>query len=90
MDAEDWRSDKRDAWLRILRFLAEAIDPLDGVVVGRTAAEIATATGTSTRTVSRLAAWASQVGLLVVVEPWVAPPFERRTPGSTPMYAFIA
>lgn len=91
VDAEDWRRDKRTGWLRVLRFMAEAVDPLDGAVVGCTAAQIAVATGTSSRTVSRLTAWAVGAGLLLVVEPWTTPPpFERREPASVPMYAFIA
>ena len=71
VDAELWRADHRATALGVLRGLVHAMDWETGLIAGLTRGRLAEAAGCSTRTVSRVLAWAthSNVALLACVEP---------------------
>ena len=68
IDDQDWRADKRAAWTAILRQLVCAMDWDTGLVAALTAQRLGAAGARAPRTVSRVIAWARDIGLVVVVE----------------------
>ena len=68
VDAELWRADRRRIATAVLRTLIEAMDWRSGLITGTTRATAAERSGASLRTVSRVIAWATRVGVLVCVE----------------------
>lgn len=90
VDAELWRDDRRERWIRMLRQLVHSMDWTSGLICGVTAAQLATTGGCSPRTVSRLLAWAQDVGLLVVVEQGATAAFLGSVCNRAPAYVFVA
>jgi hypothetical protein len=90
VDAELWRNDRRERWMRMLRRLVHSMDWTSGLICGVTAAQLATTGGCSPRTVSRLLAWAQDVRLLVVVEQGAAAAFLGSVCNRAPAYVFVA
>jgi hypothetical protein len=89
VDDEDWRTDKRHSWLQILRRLVHSMDWSTGLVTGLTAERLGDAGGRATRTVSRVLAWARDIGLLVVVETGASAAFLGSRSNRTPSYALV-
>lgn len=89
VDEEEWRSDKRAAWSAILRQLVTCMDWETGLVSAVTAARLGAAGERGERTVSRVVAWARDVGLLVVVEHGASAEFLGTDYGRTPTYALV-
>jgi hypothetical protein len=89
VDAEDWRADKRASWLLILRQLVYSMDWDTGLITGVTAARLGDAGGRATRTVSRVLAWARDVGLVVVVEHAASAKFLGSRRNRTACYALV-
>jgi hypothetical protein len=89
VDAEDWRADKRASWLLILRQLVYGMDWDTGLITGVTAARLGEAGGRATRTVSRVLAWARDVGLVVVVEHAASAKFLGSQRNRTACYALV-
>ena len=89
VDAQDWRADKRAAWTAILRQLVYAMDWDTGLVAALTADRLGAAGGRAARTVSRVIAWARDIGLVVVVEHAASAEFLGTDHGRTPTYALV-
>lgn len=89
VDAELWRADKRARWTRMLRRLVCAMDWTTGLVCGVTLAQLAEVGDCSTRTVSRLIAWAQDADLLVVVEEGASAAFLGTATNRAPAYALV-
>ncbi|MGE0170937.1 MAG: hypothetical protein AB7P47_23220 [Nocardioides sp.] len=89
VDAQEWRADRRAAWMAILRQLVHAMDWETGLVSAVTAERLGAAGGRAARTVSRVIAWARDVGLLVVVEHAASAEFLGTPAGRTPTYALV-
>jgi hypothetical protein len=89
VDAEDWRADKRASWLLILRQLVYSMNWDTGLITGVTAARLGGAGGRATRTVSRVLAWARDVGLVVVVEHAASAQFLGSRRNRTACYALV-
>ena len=89
VDAQDWRADKRTSWLAILRRLVYSMDWTTGLVTALTAQQLGHVGNRSTRTVSRVLAWARDTGLIVVVEHAASAEFLGTGHGRTPTYAFV-
>ncbi len=89
VDEQDWRSDKRAAWTAILRQLVCAMDWNTGLVAALTAQRLADAGGRASRTVSRVIAWARDIGLIVIVEHAASAEFLGTDLGRTPTYALV-
>jgi hypothetical protein len=87
LDAQQWRSDRRDAWGAILHRLVLGMDWETGLITALTAMRLGAAGDRATRTVSRVIAWAVEVGLVVVAEKAAAPEFLGSVHGRTPTYA---
>jgi hypothetical protein len=90
VDAQEWRSDKRAAWSAILRQLVCSMDWTTGLITAVTLARLGDAGGRAPRTVSRVIAWARNVGLLVVVEHGASAEFLGTEHGRTPTYVLVA
>ncbi|WP_156934913.1 hypothetical protein [Pseudonocardia spinosispora] len=88
--AQCWRSDRRAAWSTILRHLVHCMDWArgTGLVTAVTARRLGDAGSRSPRTVSRVIAWAVEVGLIVVAEKGASATFLGSSTGRTPTYAF--
>lgn len=89
VDREEWRSDKRHSWTRILRQLVRHMDWDTGLITGVTAERLGAAGQRAPRTVSRVLAWARDVGLVVVVECGASAEFLDSDTGRTPTYALV-
>lgn len=89
VDAQDWRTDKRTSWLRILRQLVYSMDWSTGLVTAVTAGRLGEAGDRAGRTVSRVVAWARDIGLIVVVEHAASAEFLGSKRGRTPTYALV-
>ena len=89
IDEQDWRADKRVAWAAILRQLVCAMDWDTGLVAALTAQRLGAAGARAPRTVSRVIAWARDIGLVVVVEHAVGAEFLGTDHGRTPTYALV-
>lgn len=89
VDDEDWRVDKRRSWSAILRRLVCHMDWETGLITGLTARHLAAAGARAARTVSRVLAWAREIGLLVVVEAGASAEFLGTDTGRTPTYALV-
>jgi hypothetical protein len=87
---ELWRTDKRDAWTRMLRRLAYSMNWTTGLICGVTLAQLAEVGDCSPRTVSRLLAWAQDAELIVVVETGAAAAFLGSRTNRAPAYVFVA
>ncbi len=79
-----WRSDRRASWSAILRQLVCCVDWQTGLV---TADKLGAAGARAPRTVSRVIAWAVEVGLVVIAEQPASAAFLGTTQGRTPTYA---
>ena len=90
IDAELWRADKRTRWLRMLRRLTCSMDWTTGLVCGVTHAQLAEVGNCSTRTVSRLIAWAQDADLIVVVEAGATAAFLGTDHNRAPAYVIVA
>jgi hypothetical protein len=89
VEEEDWRCDKRAAWSRILRQLVLCMDYETGLVTAVTAARLGAAGDRAARTVTRVLAWAQEVGVLHVVEQGASAEFLGSRRNRTPTYALI-
>jgi hypothetical protein len=89
VDEQDWRADKRSAWTAILRQLVCAMDWDTGLVAALTAQRLGDAGRRAPRTVSRVIAWARDIGLVVVVEHAASAEFLGTDHGRTPTYALV-
>ena len=89
VDEQDWRTDKRAAWTAILHRLVHAMDWTTGLIAALTAERLGAAGGRAPRTVSRVVAWAREIGLLVVVEAAASAEFLGTDHGRTPTYALV-
>ena len=89
VDDQDWRTDKRAAWTAILHQLVHAMDWDTGLVAALTAQRLAAAGARATRTVSRVIAWARDIGLVVIVEHAASAEFLGTDHGRTPTYALV-
>lgn len=89
-DAEGWRADRRHIALTVLQTLADAMDWRTGLVTGATREKAAQRAGASPRTVSRVIAWASRVGLLVCVEKGATAAFLGTRSNRAPAYVFVS
>jgi hypothetical protein len=87
LDAQPWRSDRREAWGAILRRLVLGMDWETGLITAVTAVRLGAAGDRATRTVSRVVSWAVEVGLVVVAEKAASPEFLGSVHGRTPTYA---
>jgi hypothetical protein len=85
--AQAWRSDRREAWLAILRRLVLSMDWESGLVCAVRAEDLGDAGDRAARTVSRVLAWAVEVGLVVVAEKGASASFLGASKGRTPTYA---
>ncbi|MGM0724150.1 MAG: hypothetical protein ACQEXM_27340 [Actinomycetota bacterium] len=90
VDAEGWRSDRRHIAVTVLQTLADAMDWRTGLVTGATREKAAQRAGASLRTVSRVLAWASRVGLLVCVEKGATGAFLGTRSNRAPAYVFVS
>ena len=90
VDAELWRVDRRAVALMVLRGLVSGMSWDTGLVAGVTRAHLAAAAGCSTRTVSRVVAWAVEVGLLVCVEAGATAEFLGTDTNRAPSYVLTA
>lgn len=90
VDAELWRADKRARWVAMLRRLVCSMSWTTGLVCGVTLAQLAEAGDCSTRTVSRLLAWAQDADLLVVVEVGASAEFLGADRNRAPSYVLVA
>ena len=90
VDAEGWRADRRHIALTVLRTLADAMDWRIGLVTGATRQAAAQRAGASPRTVSRVIAWASRVGILVCVEKGATGQFLGTRSNRVPAYVFVS
>lgn len=88
VDDELWRADRRRTWLALCRILAAGMNWRTGLVTGVTRAQLADRAGVSERTVSRLLAWAYDVGLLVCVETGATAEFLGTDRNRAPAYVF--
>lgn len=86
---QGWRSDKRAAWSAILHQLVRGMDWQTGLVAALTAQRLGDAGDRATRTVSRVIAWARDIGLLVVIEHGASAAFLGTEHGRTPTYALV-
>lgn len=86
---QDWRTDKHHSWTPMLRQLVNSMDWTTGLITGLTTQRLATAGNRAPRTVSRLLAWARDIGLLVVVECGASATFLATTTNRTPTYALV-
>ena len=89
IEDQDWRADKRAAWTAILHQLVHAMDWNTGLVAALTAQRLGAAGARAPRTVSRVIAWARDIGLVVVVEHAASAEFLGTDHGRTPTYALI-
>lgn len=89
VDAEEWRADKRASWSQILRQMVQSMDWTTGLVTGATATRLGAAGERATRTVSRVLAWARDVGLVVVVEPAASAEFLGSRHNRCATYALV-
>lgn len=89
VEDEDWRSDKRHSWGRILQQLVRHMDWSTGLITGITVEQLGAAGGRAARTVSRVLAWARDDGILVVVECGASAEFLDSDTGRTPTYALV-
>lgn len=90
VDDEEWRADKRSSWLQILRQLVYCMDWSTGLIAAVTADKLGDAGGRAPRTVSRVMAWARDIGLVVVVEHGASAEFLGTERGRTPTYALVS
>lgn len=90
VEDQDWRTDKRVAWTAILRQLVCGMDWTTGLIAAVTAQRLGDAGDRAPRTVSRVIAWAHDVGLLVVVEHGASAEFLGTDHGRTPTYALVS
>ncbi len=90
VDQEWWRADKRASWTRMLRRLVWSMSWTTGLVCGVTLAQLAEVGNCSTRTVSRLLAWAQDADLLVVAEVGAAATFLGTDRNRAPAYVLVA
>lgn len=90
LDEELWRADRLRTSRAVLLTLVEAMDWRTGLVTGATRDKAAQRTAVSTRTVSRVLAWAAQVGLLVCVEGGATAAFLGVSTNRAPAYVFTA
>lgn len=90
VDSQEWRSDKRAAWSAILRQLVCSMDWRTGLITAVTLARLGDAGARAPRTVSRVIAWARDVGLLVVVEHGASAEFLGTEHGRTPSYVLVS
>ena len=90
VDVELWRVDRRAVALEVLRGLVCGMAWDTGLVAGVTRAHLAAAAGCSTRTVSRVVAWAVEVGLLVCVEAGATAEFLGTDTNRAPSYVLTA
>ena len=90
LDEELWRADRLRAGRTILLTLVEAMDWRTGLVTGTTREKAAQRACVSTRTVSRVIAWAARVGLLVCVEGGATAEFLGVATNRAPAYVFTA
>lgn len=88
-EEEDWRADKREAWLSILDRVAHSMDWTTGLITAVTLTQLGQAGHRASRTVSRVLAWARQRGVLVVVECGASAAFLGTDHGRTPTYALV-
>lgn len=87
VDAEAlWRADRRRVTLAVLRGLVCGMNWTSGLVAGMTRAHLAAGAGCSPRTVSRVVAWAVEVGLVVVVETGATAAFLGTEANRAPSY----
>lgn len=89
VDAQNWRADKRTSWLAILRRIVHSMDWSTGLVTAVTAQRLGEAGDRAPRTVSRVLAWARDIGLIVVVEHAASAEFLGTGHGRTPTYALV-
>lgn len=85
--AAGWRADRAGAARAILALLVRSMDWETGLVTALTTARMAETARRSTRTVSRVLAWAVEQGLLVQAEAPASAAFLGSTVGRTPTYA---
>lgn len=90
VDAELWRADRRHVATTVLRTLVDAMDWRTGLVTGATREKAAQRAGASLRTVSRVIAWATRVGLLVCVERGATAGFLGTGTNRAPAYVFTS
>lgn len=90
VDAEGWRSDRRHIAVTVLQTLADAMDWRTGLVTGATREKAAQRAGASLRTVSRVIAWASRIGLLVCVEKGATAAFLGTRSNRAPAYVLVS
>ena len=93
LDAETlWRADRRRTAAVVLQAVAHGMDWTTGLVAGLTRSQLAAGAGCSTRTVSRVLAWAAtpEVGLLVCVEPGASAAHLGTEVNRAAAYAFVA
>jgi hypothetical protein len=88
--SQQWREDRRAAWVAILRRLVYGMDWQTGLVTGVTAAQLAAAGARAHRTVSDVIRWAKDAGLLVVIEQGASAAFLGSRRNRTPTYAFVS
>ncbi|MCW2904053.1 MAG: hypothetical protein JWO67_6318, partial [Streptosporangiaceae bacterium] len=86
---QEWRQDRRAAWVAILRRLVYSMDRQTGLVTGVPAATLAAAGGRSERTVSDVIRWAKDAGLVFTVEEGAAADFLQSRVNRCPTYAFL-
>lgn len=86
VDLELWRADRRAAALEVVRALVCGMSWESGLIAGVTRAHAGTAASCSPRTVSRVVAWAIEVGLLVCVETGATAAFLGTETNRAPAY----
>ena len=90
LDEELWRADRLRAGRAILRTLVEAMDWRTGLITGATREKAARRACVSPRTVSRVLAWGTRVGLLVCVEGGATAQFLGTSTNRAPAYVFTS
>ena len=86
--AQPWRRDRAESWTAILHTLVAGMDWDTGLITAVTATRLAGAGDRSTRTVSRVIAWALDAGVLCCLEPGASADFLGTNRGRTPTYVF--
>lgn len=87
---QGWRADRETHTLAVLEALVHVMDWDTGVVSGRTRADLAHRAQVTTRTVTRILAWAIEAGLLVCIERGVSARFLGLEHGRAQSYVITA
>lgn len=90
IDGEMWSQRQRAEWATVLHTMVHAMDWDSGLVIGVTRERLAAVVGRSTRSVSRIWAWAQDVGLLARVEEGASASWLGTSRNRSASFAFVS